>query len=198
MADCAFNTSICRRAILAGGTAAIAAPAFGIPAGLSAGVAAGGEPDALPGPDANFNPDPDPDAVLLRRMALASRRRADYEATRAAWARGFDAMVAHPDYPDMAALRTVTDGVRVRWADLARQTGYAAAAERRNAAHARYVAAANTAFAIPARSLRGLCVKMRFAVAALRAGGEADSAEQGWLRLALADLERLAAEAAHG
>lgn len=195
MADRAFITPVSRRAILAGGTVlaggAIAAP------GLSAGAA--GTPGSLSGPlsDPPSGPLSDgasgPDADLLRLIARAGRRWRDYEATRAAWRRGFDAMIGHPDYPDMLRLPQGTGAARAAWVHLAARTGYAAAAERRDTAHARFIAAAHTAFAIPARTLRGLHAKLSLAAAVAREDCDPDSGAWDLLRRTLDDLERLAA-----
>jgi hypothetical protein len=136
-----------------------------------------------------------PDAELLRRIALAERRRDEFSAARLEGRRLFSAMTRHPDYPNLTAATMFDAATAARRSEMAERTGHRAAMDRRNRACWAYNAAAQAVLDLPPRSLRGLYAKLRFAARAAREGdyGGYDHGDRDWLDIALADLKRLAA-----
>lgn len=189
MATHTLSTTVSRRAMLGGGP---------VLAALSAVSPAHAAVSADTVSTTHSDPDPDPDAELLRLMALARRRRDEFNASRLEKLARFRAMVDQPDYPRQSGAALLTNAQRAKRMELAERTGYRAAMAHRDRAMDAYVAAARDAFAIPPRTLVGLYAKLRFAA---RASHEADNGNYDygdniWLDIAVADLRRLAAGAA--
>lgn len=168
MADACSITKFSRRTMLAGGGAAISAT-------------------ALPSAAAP----PDPDAELLRRLAEADRRWADYLAADAECTRLLRVLRQHPDYPGETLSTEAADWAREK---VAVKTGYRAADNLCEHIYETYDAALRAAFAVPARTLSGLNLKMKTALKAAKNHdlGTFEESDYKWLDIAIADLGRIA------
>lgn len=175
MADCAFTTKFSRRTILAGTTAAAAFPITVI---------------AIP-KTAESTAAPDPDAVLLRRLALVERLGDKYIMARAVRDRLRAVVRDHPEY---RGLRLITKAAHEKYDEICRRTGYYDAMLHCGDLFHRYANATRAAIAAPARTPRGILKKLELARKAAKKGDRRVYMyeDDNWLEMAMADLGRLA------
>ena len=182
MAGPTLNTSVSRRAMLAGGGAAVAISAIAVL-------------PAAAGPARDFNVDPNLDARLFRRIAVAERLRKEHARACRLLDRLRVALRNRPGDPDMPWMSLYAR----RW-DAAERTGRRADLLRTRDLFHRYAAAVRGAVATPAHSLPGIHAKLRLAVIAARRGDARIYLyeDREWLEAVLADLKRLIGHARRG
>ncbi|NIA70417.1 hypothetical protein HBA54_17575 [Pelagibius litoralis] len=165
MADYTLSTGLSRRAMLAG---SVAAPAMAFP--LFQALA------ALPVPTL-LSADPNPDAELFRRIAVAERYRNQNARARRLRARLREARELRLDIPYRPFRDTHPEAWLHCWET-----------------HGRYADAVREAVAVPAHTVAGIHAKLALGVIASRRGGARVYMyeDREWLQAALIDLERLA------
>ncbi len=165
MANYTLSTGLSRRAMLAG---SIAAPAMAHP--LLQALAALSVPNLLAS-------DPNPDAELFRRIAVAEHLRNLNARARRLRARLHEA-------------REVRDSIRYQTF----RTTHPEARLHCWETHGRYADAVRDAVAVPAHTVAGIHAKLALGVIASRRGGARVYMyeDREWLQAALVDLERLA------
>ena len=165
MATPTLSTGLSRRAMLAG-SAAIPATAFPLFQTLAA------LPEAAP-----FDSDPNPDAELFRRIAVAEHLRNQNARARRLRARLREARELRLDIPYRPFRDTHPEACLHCWET-----------------HGRYADAVRDAVAVPAHTVAGIHAKLSLGVIASRRGGARVYMyeDREWLQAALIDLERLA------
>lgn len=179
MATRTLSTHVSRRAIIAGGAAAVlAGPGLSLPA--AAPVAA--QPLGA-------------DARLFRRIAVAERLRNRHARARRLRDRLSELTWDHPDYPGLP-IRTPADHAARR--AVGERTGYYPAMLQTAGLFRRYAAAVRRAVATPAQTLPGVRAKLALGLIAARRGKARVYMyeDREWLEYALDDLARLAADGA--
>lgn len=138
---------------------------------------------------------PDTDAELLNWIALAEQRWANFVAAKEVKMGLFRRILCHSDCPKLPNLSVAE---RTKFNAIAGLIGYRDAADRCGDLHDLYGETMQTAFNIPAHTLRGLYAKLELAAGVARKGidGAYTKTKFEWLDLAMADMERLASAAA--
>lgn len=178
MADPTLSTTLSRRAILTRSAAAI--PAVALPTTV-----------ALPAVAALHLPNPDPDARLFRRIAMAVRLRKEYARACRLRDRLWKAIAKRPDpfglpTPD-----------HVKWHDIAEAIGDYRVGMGWFDMHRRYAWAVRAAVAEPAYTVRGVHAKLDLAVIAARRGNARIYMYEhyDYAAAAVADLKRIVEQA---